>query len=112
MQLRRTRWHGGDEGSCAPTDALLDVAEATISHGVREMACRLNQDSSSFQKTADNLRHTARIAVNKETLRQLIEAEGRAACQALASAQLDLEWSAQDCQTEEGTTRLDSTIQG
>ena len=70
------------------------------------MACRLNQDSSSFQKTADNLRHTARIAVNKETLRQLIEADGRAACQALASAQLDVKWSAQDCQTEEGTTRL------
>jgi hypothetical protein len=106
VRLRRTRWHGGAEGSRAPTDAWLDVAEATISQGVREMACRLNQDSSSFQKTAENLRRTARVAVNKETLRQLIEAEGRAARRALAGAELDLKWSAQDCRTEEGTTRL------
>lgn len=106
VHLRRTRWHGGVEGSCAPTDALLDVAEATISQGVREMACRLNQDSSSFTKTADNLRRTARITVNKETLRQLIEAEGKAAQRALGSARLDLTWSAQDCRTEQDVTRL------
>jgi hypothetical protein len=84
----------------------LDVAEATISHGVREMACRLNQDSSSFQKTSDNLHRTARITVNKETLRQLIEAEGKTAHRALASARLDLKWSAQDCLTEQDVTRL------
>jgi hypothetical protein len=106
IRLQRRRWQERAEGSCAPTDVLLDVAEATISHGVREMACRLNQDSSSFQKTAANLRHTARIAVNKETLRQLIEAEGQAARQALAGARMDLEWSAQNCRTEAGATRL------
>ena len=46
------RWHCRQEGSETPADRWLDEAEATISEGVREMACRLNQDSASFEKTA------------------------------------------------------------
>ncbi len=59
VRVRRVRWHCPREGSEAPLDALVDEAETTISQGVREMACRVNQDASSFDKAAANLRRTA-----------------------------------------------------
>jgi hypothetical protein len=88
MHLVRTRWHDPEEGSTTPTDAWLDEAEATISEGVREMACRLNQDATSFQKAAENLSRTAHLELNKESLRQLVEAEGKAALRAMQRAEL------------------------
>ena len=66
----------------------LDEAETTISEGVREMACRVNQDASSFDKAAANLRRTAHIEVSKETLRELVETEGRAVLRAMRQAEL------------------------
>ena len=65
IKLRRIRWHSAQDGGLTPTDAWLDEAEATISLGVREMACRLNQGSTSFQATTENLLRTARIHVSK-----------------------------------------------
>ena len=61
MHLRRVRWHCPQEGSETPIDRMVDRTELTISEGVREMACRVNQDASSFQKAAENLARTAHI---------------------------------------------------
>src|SRR5207248_10381791 len=44
-----------------PLDAWVDAVEASISLGVREMACRLNADSKNFDKAAANLARTAPI---------------------------------------------------
>ena len=106
VQLRRIRWHDSQEGSQTPTDALLDEAERTISEGVREMACRLNRGATSFQQTADNLARAAHLKVSKETLRQLIEQEGRAVLEAQRRGELSPDWQASDCRTESGTTRI------
>jgi len=106
MCLRRVRWHCPRDGSETPIDRLLDVTETTISEGVREMACRVNQDSSSFRKTAENLRRTAHIDVGKETLRRLVEGEGRAVLRAMQRAELSPEWSSEDCTTDQGTCRV------
>src|SRR6266702_7981389 len=65
LHLVRLRWHASQEGSQSPADAWLDEAEATISQGVREMACRLNQDATSFQKAAENLARAAHVELNK-----------------------------------------------
>lgn len=100
------RWYCSQEGSQTPLDALLDEAEATISQGVREMACRVNQGTSSFEKAAANLWRTAHIEVSKETLRGLVESEGRAVLRAMRQAELNPDWSAADCTTPEQTTRL------
>ena len=105
MRLRRVRWHCPRDGSETPIDRLLDETETTISEGVREMACRVNQDSSSFRKTAENLRRTAHIDVGKETLRRLVEGEGRAVLRAMQRAELSPEWSSEDCTTDQGTRR-------
>ena len=71
LQLRRRRWHDAQVGSCTLADAWLDEAEATISEGVREMCCRLNQGSTSFRQAAANLARTAHVKLCAESLRKL-----------------------------------------
>lgn len=104
--MRRVRWHCPQDGSETPVDRVLDKAESTISEGVREMACRVNQNASSFEKAAKNLWRTAHFKVSKETLRQLVEEEGRACLHATQRAELGPKWSSEDCTTNEGTHRV------
>src|SRR5271166_6897963 len=106
IDVWRVRWHCQQEGSETPADGWLDEAEATISEGVREMACRLNQDSTSFKKTAANLARTAHWSISKEALRQLVEKEGKLVLRALHRAELQPEWTAEDCPVETGVSRL------
>jgi hypothetical protein len=84
----------------------MDTVEATISLGVREMACRLNGDSKNFDKTAANLGRTAQVQVSGETLRVLIETEGKRVLRAQRSGALPVNWSASDCPIQE---RSDAT---
>jgi hypothetical protein len=84
----------------------MDNVEATISLGVREMACRLNGDGKNFDKAAANLARTAQVQVSGETLRTLVETEGKRVVQAQRSGQLPVGWSAADCQTEQHATRI------
>jgi hypothetical protein len=100
VYLQRIRWHGATSGSCAIIDAYLDKAEQSISVGVREMACRLNGNSSNFDKTAENLARAAQIETSGETLRVLIENEGRKVLQAQRDGTLPITWSAADCQAD------------
>lgn len=106
LRLLRQRWHDGEEGSQSPADAWLDEAERTISEGVREIACRLNQGATSFQSAASNLARAAHLDLNKETLRQLVEAEGKAAQKAMQRGELSPAWSASECRSEQGATRV------
>ncbi len=106
IDVWRTRWHCRQEGSETPADRWLDEAEARISEGVREMACRLNQDSGSFAKTAANLARAAHWSISKEALRQLIEGEGKAVLRALQRGELQPEWTAEDCRTAAGVPRM------
>lgn len=106
VRLWRRRWYSPGEGTTTPLDCWVDTVEATISLGVREMACRLNGDGKSFDKAADNLARTAQVAVSGETLRQLVETEGKRVVQAQKAGQLPIDWSVADCQLETGTTRI------
>jgi hypothetical protein len=106
--LRRIRWHG-DLGSVTPLDVYVDKAEQTISVGVREMACRLNGDSKNFDKAAENLARAAQIVASGETLRDLIENEGRQVLKAQQSGALPLPWSASDCKVEVGPAETPPT---
>jgi hypothetical protein len=84
-------------GSCHPLDCWLDKAEDTLSLGVREMACRLNGASRSFDKAADDLARTAQLHVSGELLRQVVESEGRAIRAAAKAGRLPVTWDAGDC---------------
>jgi hypothetical protein len=70
------------------------------------MACRLTGDGKNFDKAAANLARTAQIQLSGETLRMLVETEGKRVLQAQRSGQLPIHWSAADCRTETHTTRV------
>jgi hypothetical protein len=106
IRLWRRRWHSPGEGTTTPLDAWLDLAAASFSLGVREMACRLNGDGKNFDKAAANLARTAQVALSGESLRQLVETEGKRVVQAQKLGQLPIDWSAADCATPTGATRL------
>jgi hypothetical protein len=106
IRVRRTRWHCREEGTSTLTDRLLDEAESTVSQGAKELICRLNQSSASFRKTSENLRRAAQIESNAETIRQLVEAEGKAVLRALNQGSLSSGWTAQDCRVDTGKTRV------
>src|SRR3954470_11288809 len=106
IRVERTCWYRPGHGSDTPSDALVDAAQATVSLGARELACRLNQNARSFDKAAENLARAAQIRVSGEKVRQLVEAEGKAVLTAQRSGDFDLGWTAADCATEAGPTRV------
>ena len=110
--MQRIRWHGEGVGSSTPLDLYLDKTEQTMSVGAREIACRLNGDGKNFDKAAENLARAAQIHTSGETLRVLVENEGRLVLKAQQSGALPLPWSAADCKVEpgpSGSTSSDST---
>ena len=103
VYLKRIRWHGSD-GSRTVIDAYLDRVERTIGVGVRELACRLNGGGTNFDRTAENLAAAAQVDVSGETLRTVIEGEGRAVVTAFREGTLPKTWAATDCVAEPGTS--------
>jgi hypothetical protein len=106
VKLRRRRWHSRDEGTTTPLDVWIDLSEATISLGVRERACRLNGDGKNFDKAAENLAHVGQIFISGETLRKLVEQEGRRVLQVQHSGELTAGFAASDCKTDNGVSRV------
>ena len=112
IQLKRRWWYAPQTGSIAPADESLDRQGATVTPGVREMACRENQGATSFDKAAENLARTAQIQLSGEQLRLLVEAEGRHVQAVQQAAVLDTAWTAKDCavlvegRVVEGKTRV------
>jgi len=106
IRLRRIRWHCREEGASTVTDRLLDEAESTVSQGAKELICRLNQSSASFRKTSDNLKRAAQIDSNAETIRQLVETEGKSVLRVLQQGVLESGWKARDCRVDNGKTRV------
>jgi hypothetical protein len=97
ITLSRRRYSAAEVGSCHPIDCWLDKAEDTISLGLREMACRLNQASRNFDKAAQNLARAAQVQMSGEFLRQVVESEGRAIQAAALADRLPVTWKQSDC---------------
>jgi hypothetical protein len=97
ISLYRCRYFAKDVGSFSPLDDWIDPLHHSISHGVREMACRLNQGSRCFAKATENLARTAQLRLSRETLRQLVIDEGKAVQAAEKKGQLLFDWDAGDC---------------
>ena len=112
IQLSRRWWHAAETGSIAPADEFVDRRGATVTPGVRELACRENQASASFDKAAENLARTAQVTLSGEQLRLLVEAEGRQVLAAQQANTIDTAWTAADCEVTEndrvvpGKTRI------
>jgi hypothetical protein len=83
-----------------PVDDLIDVVGRAISLGVVELACRLSLDAHSFERAGKNLLAAAQLPLSTETLRKLVESEGKLVQKAQESEQLEFAWHASDCATE------------
>jgi hypothetical protein len=103
--LQRTRWYSPAVGGLTPADGWLDIAEATVSLGVRELACRLNQGARSFAKAADNLARAAQVRMSDELLRQVVEAQGQAVLKVQQAGRLTIPWTAADCLVQDAAGR-------
>ena len=102
VRIRRKHYYSRSEGSTTPVDALLDAAEATVSAGVREMCSRVNADAKSFERAAGNLERTAQLRISRETLRQMVESDGKLALRLSESGELAPDWKAKDCVGPDG----------
>jgi hypothetical protein len=101
ITLWRRRYAARGADSVHPLDAWLDRASASISLGVREMACRLNLASRNFDKAAQNLARTAQIRMCGETLRQLVESDGKAVQAAADAGLLPIDGTFNDCKAHD-----------
>ena len=95
--MRRRRHASSAAASVTPVDCLLDLAEATVSVGARELCCRTAIDSKSFERCAEQLKHAAQLSISASSLRQLVESEGKRSLHASESGALQPGWQATDC---------------
>lgn len=86
-----------------PVDRLLDAAEALVSVGARQLCCLLSLSGGCFARTATNLSQAAGLKMLEETLRQIVEAEGRAVQIAAAEECLMPAFTAANCRTQTPT---------
>jgi hypothetical protein len=98
IELHRTRYYAPGIGSNVPVDRLVDAAESAVSIGVRELCCQQGTDCRSMARAARNLK-SAGVLVSEETLRKLVESEGKAVLALEAQEQLVIDWSAAQCTT-------------
>jgi hypothetical protein len=97
ISLRRQWWHSATDGSEAPIDGRLTPDGGNVTPGVREMACRLNNDAASFDKAVANLERAAQIKMSPEQLRQLVESEGRRVLAAQQNNTIPPAFTAAEC---------------
>ncbi len=97
IALCRRWWHSPTSGSVAPADVLVDQQDRTVTPGVLEMVCRLNNDANNFDKAAENLARTAQVRISGERLRQLVIAEGQAVLAAQRTGTIPTAFQAEDC---------------
>jgi hypothetical protein len=84
--------------------------ETSVSVGVRELCCRLGIAGGSFARSAENLDHAAQIKLSEEQLRKLVESDGKAVLAAAREEQLEIDWSASQCNTQSPDGREVSRI--
>ena len=99
IDLSRVRWYAVGEGSDSPLDRLLDVLEATVTVGLRQLCCEQGIAGRSFARSVRNLKSAASIVMGEDLFRQVVESEGKAVLKASAEEQLEIDWSAAECKT-------------
>ena len=108
MELRRRRWENRSGGTDAVVDDLIDLAACGVSLAVREMCCRIGTSAACFARAAANLDRLAQLRLSDEKLRQLVENEGRAVIAWQEHEQLEFDFDARTCLTDQTG---DGTIQ-
>jgi len=98
VEITRTVYWNRQQGSVMPVDQWLGMNEGRYSVGVRELCCR-EAAHSDFRTAAEDLACVGQIQLSHETVRQIVEAEGRRALRQQRSGTLGPDWTAQDCRS-------------
>jgi len=61
---------------------LLDLAEAVVTVGLRQLCCEQGIAGRSFARSVRNLKSAASIAMGEDLFRQVVESEGKAVLKA------------------------------
>ena len=112
VALLRRRYHSEAEGGSTPSDALLDAMNDTISQATRELCVQLNRASRGFEMTSENLKSAAQLSLSHETMRQMLEAEGKAALALARSGELQPTWHAADAKLPDGKSLVYMSCDG
>lgn len=98
VEITRTVYWNRPQGSVTPADQWLGMHEGRYSVGVREFCCR-EAAHSDFRTAAEDLAGVGQISISHETVRQIVEAEGRRALGQQRSGDLGPAWTAADCRS-------------
>ncbi len=90
-------------------DRWLGIQEHRFSLGVREMCCRETLHCS-FAVASDNLQRTAQLSLCERSIRQIAQAQGRAALAAQASGAVRPNFTAEDCKDQTVITGADGVM--
>jgi hypothetical protein len=101
VQIRRRRYQKPSGETDATVDDLIDAVNTGVSLAVREMCCRIACDSASFLRAAGNLDRVGQLKLSDESLRKLVESEGRAVLAWQDHEQLELDFDAGQCKTDQ-----------
>jgi len=85
-------------GCQTPVDQWLGMGDGRYSVGVRQLCCREAADSD-FRTAAEDLAYVGQIQISHETVRKIVEGEGRRALGQQRSRALGPNWTAQDCRS-------------
>lgn len=98
VAVRRTVYWNRQQGSVTPADDWLGMSAGRYSVGVRQLCCREAADSD-FRTAAEDLACVGQIQISPETVRQIVEAEGRRVVSRQHSGALGPAWTAAECRS-------------
>lgn len=96
VRVHRTVYWNRQQGSVTPVDQWLGMSQGRYSVGVRQMCCREAADSD-FRTAAEDLAYVGQLTMSPETVRGIVESEGREVLRQQRSGALGPDWTVQDC---------------
>ena len=109
IRVRRTVYWSAQAGTEIPMDRWLGIVDHRFSPGVREMCCR-EALRCSFDVTSENLQRTAQLSLSGETVRTIVENQGRSVLAAQRSGALGPSFTAADCTDQTMITGTDGVM--
>lgn len=96
MEFTRTVFWNKDHGTVVPMDRLLGIESSHHSHGVCEICCRESLNTA-FVPASDNIKRLAQLDISSNTVRQIVEQEGRNIVDAQRTGQAGPDFTSKDC---------------
>jgi len=99
VHVNRTVYWNARKGSVTPADRWLGMSQGRYSVGVRHLCCREAADND-FRTAAENLAYVGQLFISHETVRGLVEGEGRQMVQQQRCGTLGPDWTVEDCRSK------------